>query len=254
MPSHSLFPRYSYPAHILLGVARDWLLLRHRSFRADSAACLAELIPPLKVSGREHIPSAGPCLLTFNHYFRPGYNAWWTTLAIASQLPMEAHFVMTDELTFPGKWYAPVGSRLSHWVLRRGAEVYGFTSMPPMPPREKDVAGRARSVREALSFADRAKDPVIGLAPEGGDMPGGRLADPPSGVGRFVFQLAGRGLKVIPVGVFEQAGCLWTGFGPAYALTVPKGISADERDRIVAKQVMENIAPLLPTHLRGEFQ
>jgi len=248
------YPSYHYPPKILLRLGRDWLLLRHRSFKSDAQACLSRMEPPSRVFGTENIPFSGPCLITFNHYYRPGFNAWWTTLAIASLLPMEARFIMTDELTFPGHWYAPLGSRLSHWVLRRGAQVYGFSSMPPMPPREKDVAARARSVREVLSFAERAKDPVICLAPEGGDMPGGRLADPPSGAGRFISLLESRGLALIPVGVFERDGCLWAGFGPAYRLAVSKGASAEERDQAVAKQVMQHIAPLLPIHLRGNFQ
>jgi 1-acyl-sn-glycerol-3-phosphate acyltransferase len=248
------FPHYSYPTYLLFNLVTDILFEGSRSFRADAGACLARLIPPLQVSGKENIPSSGPCLLTFNHYFREGFNAWWIALAVASQLLMEAHFVMTDELTFPGKWYAPVGMPLSHWALRRAAKVYGFTSMPPMPPREKDVAARARSIRAVLSFVGQTKNPVICLAPEGGDMPGGRLAYPPAGVGRFMLQLAGKGLKVVPVGVWEQDGYLCVHFGPAYALTAPDGISANEKDRAAAKKVMKNIALLLPSHLRGEFQ
>jgi 1-acyl-sn-glycerol-3-phosphate acyltransferase len=226
----------------------------HRSFREDAKACIARLVPPLQVFGKENIPPSGPCLLTFNHYSRPDFNAWWIGLAVASQLPMEAHFVMTGELTSPGKRYSPGGVPFSRWLLRRVAKVYGFTSMPPMPPREKDVDARARSVREVLSFAERTQNPVICLAPEGADMPGGRLTYPPSGAGRFMLQLAGKGLKVIPIGIWEQDGCLCVSFGPAYDLSVPSQMSSNEKDRAAAKAVMENIAWLLPSHLRGEFQ
>jgi len=253
-PSHSLFPQYSYPAFLINELAADVLFGRHRSFRADAAACIHRLSPPLQVYGKEYIPSDGPCLLTINHYSRPGFNAWWIALAVASQLPMDAHFVMTGELTSPGKRFSPGGMPLSRWVLRGVAKVYGFTSMPPMPPREKDVAARAQAVRAVLFFAERTKNPLICLAPEGADMPGGRLTFPPSGAGRFILQLAGKGLKVIPVGVWEQDGSLCVNFGLAYELTVPVEISADEKDRGAAKTVMNNIALLLPAHLRGEFQ
>lgn len=253
-PSHSLFPQYSYPALLVHELASDALFGRHRSFRADAVACIARLVPPLQVHGKENIPVSGPCLLTFNHYSCPGFNAWWIALAVASQLPMDAHFVMTGELTTPGKRYSPGGIPLNRWVLKRVAKAYGFTSMPPMPPREKDVEARARSVREVLSVAERTKNPVICLAPEGADMPGGRLTYPPSGAGRFMLQLAGKGLKVIPVGVWEQDGCLCVSFGAAYELSVPGQMSSDEKDRAAAKTVMENIARLLPSHLRGEFQ
>jgi 1-acyl-sn-glycerol-3-phosphate acyltransferase len=235
-------------------LAGNALFGEHRSFREDAIACIARLVPPLQVFGKENIPSNGPGLLTFNHYSRPDFNAWWIGLAVASQLPMEAHFVMTGELTSPGKRYSPGGMPFSRWLLRRVAKVYGFTSMPPMPPREKDVEARARSVREVLSFAERTKNPIIGLAPEGADMPGGLLTYPPSGAGRFMLQLAGKGLNVIPIGVWEQGGCLCVSFGPAYELSVPSQMSSDEKDRAAAKVVMENIARLLPSHLRGEFQ
>lgn len=253
-PSHSYFPSYSYPAFLLNELAGNVLFGGHRSFREDAIACIARLLPPLQVFGKENIPLNGPCLLTFNHYSRADFNAWWIGLAVASQLPMEAHFVMTGELTSPGSRYSPGGMPFSRWLLKRVAKVYGFTSMPPMPPREKDVDARARSVREVLSFAQRAKNPVIGLAPEGADMPGGRLTYPPSGAGRFMLQLAGKGLRVIPIGIWEQDGCLCVSFGPAYDLSVPSQMSSNEKDRAGAKAVMENIARLLPSHLRGEFQ
>jgi hypothetical protein len=248
------FPDYSYPDYLLINLFADVLFGRHRSFRADATACIARLRPPLQVSGKENIPSSGPCMLTFNHYSRSGFYAWWIGLAVASLLPMDAHFVMTDELTFPGKWYAPLGMPLSHWVLRRGAHVYGFTGMPPMPPREKDVEARARSVREVLSFVEHAENPVVCLAPEGGDMPGGRLAYPPPGVGRFMLQLAGNGLRVVPIGVWEQDDCLCVNAGPAYSLAAPDETESDGKDRAAAWMVMKNIAKLLPSHLRGEFQ
>jgi hypothetical protein len=252
-PSHSLFPQYSYPAFLINELASDALFGRHRSFREDAVACIARLAPPLQVLGKENIPSSGPCLLTFNHYSRPDFNAWWIALAVASQLPMDAHFIMTSELTTPGKRYSPGGMPLTRWVLKRVAEVYGFISMPPMPPREKDVEMRARAVREVLSYAERTKHPVICLAPEGADMPGGRLTYPPSGAGRFMLQLSGKGLKVVPVGVCEQDCCLCVRFGAAYALSVTGKMSSDEKDRAAAKVVMENIARLLPPHLHGEF-
>lgn len=252
-PSHSYFPSYSYPAYLLTELAGNGLFGGHRSFRKDAIACIERLVPPLLVIQKENIPSSGPSLLTFNHYSRPGFNAWWIGLAVASQLPMDAHFVMTGELTSPGKRYSPGGMPFSRWLLKRVAKVYGFTSMPPMPPREKDVEARARSVREVLSFAERTKDPVICLAPEGADMPGGRLTYPPSGAGRFMLQLAGKGLKLIPIGVWEQDGCLCTSFGPAYDLSVPRQMSSDEKDRAAAKAVMDNIARLLPRQFRGEF-
>lgn len=248
-----MYPRYSYPPRLIAALARDWLLVQRRSFRRDSMACIARLSPPLRVLGGENIPAAGPCVLTFNHYYRPGFKAWWIALAIAAAVPVDIHFVMTGALTFPGRWYARLGESVSRFVLRRGARLYAFTTMPPMPPRVRDVQARAASVRAVLDFVQRTERPVIGLAPEGGDSPDGRLTRPPSGLGRFVSLLAARGLRVHPIGVYEEEGAFCLRFGPGYLPRVPPGLSADEKDRAVAGIVMENIARLLPPTLRGDF-
>jgi hypothetical protein len=94
---------------------------------------------------------------------------------------------------------------------------------------------------------------AICLAPEGADQPGGRLSWPPVGVGRFILLLARKGLRLIPVGCWEEAGSLFLRFGRAYGLDAPDNLTADERDRRIAQIVMRKIASLLPLHLRGDF-
>lgn len=215
---------------------------------------MRRLKPALQILGQEHIPACGPCLLTVNHYARPGFGAWWIPLAISALVPVEVHWVTTGELTYPGKWYARLGQAVSRWVLRRVARVYGFTTMPPMPPREKDVAGRARSVRGVLEFVRTRPEAVVGLAPEGMDLPGGVLSMPSQGAGRFISLLAKAGLSIVPVGCYEEAGALCLRFGPAYQLQVPARMEADARDRLAAETVMQAIADQLPGCLRGEFQ
>jgi hypothetical protein len=226
---------------------------RIRSFRNDSLECLARLVPPLRVLAPENIPSCGPCLLTFNHYYRPGFNAWWMAMTLAAVVPEEIHFVMTGELTWEGRRFAPLGSAGSRWLLRRLAELYGFTRMPPMPPRQKDVALRARSVREVLRYAEEHPQAVIGLSPEGSDQPGGLLSRPAAGAGRFISHLAARGCPIIPVGIYEQSGELVILFGPQYRLAVDAGPRAEDVDRQAAQTVMAAIAACLPGQLRGEF-
>jgi 1-acyl-sn-glycerol-3-phosphate acyltransferase len=205
------------------------------------------------VLGGETIPQSGPCLVTFNHYYRPGFNAWWMSLALAATIPAEVHFVVTGELTYPGKWYAPLGRAGSRWLLKRFARIYGFTTMPPMPPRPQDVKARARSVRRVLAFARSHPRAVIGLAPEGGDQPGGLLNRTPAGAGRFILLLADLGFPLLPVGCFEDGGAFCLRFGEAYHLKIPDGLASKEKDIVAAKVVMQSIAPLLPERLRGEF-
>src|SRR5512137_950234 len=103
------FPRYSYPFGRDLSLAANVFFGGQRSFREDGLACIQRLKPPLQVFGGKNIPHGGPCLITFNHYYRPGFHAWWMALGIASLVPVEMHWVMTGELTFPGKWYARLG-------------------------------------------------------------------------------------------------------------------------------------------------
>jgi hypothetical protein len=248
------YPDYSYPARLAPGLIANVVFGGPRSFRRDGLACMEKLQPALRVLGSENVPQEGPCLFTFNHYYRPGFNAWWMSLALAATLPAEIHFVMTGELTFPGKWYAPLGMAGSRWLLKRFAHIYGFTSMPPMPPRPKDVSARAGSVRQVLAFARSHPQAMLGLAPEGGDQPGGLLNWPPSGAGRFILLLTDLGFPILPVGCFEDAGALCLHFGEAYQLKIPAGLASKEKDAAAAGCVMQKIAPLLPERLRGELR
>jgi hypothetical protein len=247
------YPVYSYPPSRLFLLAANVLFGGRRSFRLDGQACIGRLKPSLHLLGGGNIPHCGPCLLTFNHYYRPGFNAWWMALGIAATVPVEVHFVMTGELTYPGKWYAPLGMAGSRWLLQRFSKIYGFTSMPPMPPRPQDVRARSRSVRATLAYVKTHPQAVLGLAPEGGDQPGGVLNWPPAGSGRFILLLAQAGFPILPAGAFEEAGEFCLNFGEAYRLEIPAGLSSDEKDCAAAGLVMQRIAPLLPERLRGTF-
>ncbi len=252
------FPRYRYPTRVIVGLARDALLGRHRLFSEDARACIAHLHPPVRILGADHIPQHGPCVLTPNHYYRPGFASQWSALAISAFVPASVsasvHWVMTRELTFPGKWFAPFGMPISRLLLDRIARVYGFTTMPPMPPRPRDVAARAASVLRLLRFARHAEAPIIALAPEGGDQPAGILSMPPPGLGRFCLLLAAAGLRFVPVGVYECDGELTLNFNPAYDLDIPPHLPVVDQDRLAAYTIMTHIAALLPLSLRGNFE
>jgi hypothetical protein len=247
------YPRYSYPLRLAPGLIANVLFGGQRSFRRDGLACMGRINPPLWVFNPSNIPQGGPCLITFNHYYRPGFSAWWMALALTATVPVDIHFVMTGELTFPGKWYASLGMAGSRWLLKRFSSLYGFTVMPPMPPRPGDVEARARSVRAALAYARAHPRAILGLAPEGGDQPGGLVNWPPAGAGRFVYLLAELGFPILPVGCFEEAGEFCLRFGKPYRLQLPRGLGPDGKDRGAAQTVMSAIAAQLPERLRGEF-
>jgi len=245
--------RYQFPSQIVLSLAFDVLTGGKRSFRKDALACIGRLKPSLQVIGKENIPENGPCVVTVNHYHRPGFGAEWLALGISACVPREMHWIMTAEWTAPGKWYEPIKGMYSRWLLKRLAQVYGYTTMPPMPPRPGDVEARARSVRKVLEYVKEHPDAILGLAPEGADQVGGALSVPAPGVGRFGLLLAGTGSAFVPVGAYEADGVFCLHFGPAYRLNLPSGLSNDEKDRLAAEVMMKNIAVLLPEGLRGKF-
>ncbi len=227
--------------------------LPRRSFRRDALALAATFDPPFQVLGQEFIPTGGPCLLLSNHYYRPGFDAWQRTLAISAAVPVEIRWIITSALTYPGRlenWFL---GGLSRWYLARAARVYGFFGMPPMPPDPRDAAARAVAVRKVVAYVRQAPAAVIGLSPEGRDILECRLGWPPPGAGRFVLYLAKLGLRLVPLGGFEEGGRLWLHFGPDFKLEPPPGLPPDDLDCWASRQVMEHIARLLPERLRGEF-
>jgi len=247
------YPKYAYPRGLFPKIALDVVLLRRRNFRRDANACIENLQPCLRVLEKENTPQHGPCVITVNHYHREGFGAQWIALAIAAYVPVDMHWVMTGEFTYVGKWYESIGAFGSRLLLNRIATIYGFTTMPPMPPRAKDVETRASSVRAVLEYVRHADTPILGLAPEGYDPPGGVLTRPASGAGRFGLLLSNAGLKFIPVGAYEADGVFTIHFGEPYVLSVSRDLSPDEKDTQAAQLMMKNIAQLLPNHLRGEF-
>ena len=247
------YPRYSYPPGLFARAAWDLVLLHRRDLCQDAKACIDHLSVGLKVVGRENIPQQGGCVLTINHYHRPGLGAQWIALAATALVPLKIRWAVTGELMCQEKWYQAVGSRASRVFLRRLAALYGLISMPPMPPRPKDVAARAASVRAILEYVRQENDPVLGISPEGYNSPHGALARPAAGFGRFALLLSRAGMKFIPVGGYEEDGIFHLHFGTEYELSIPGDLSTEEKDEQAMEIIMRNIACLLPSHLQGEF-
>ena len=83
--SHPLtFPT---PTGTVMRAAASLVIGRSRRFGDDARREIATLKTPLKVTGQEYIPTAGPCLVTVNHYARPGFWAWWLAFAVSSVFP-----------------------------------------------------------------------------------------------------------------------------------------------------------------------
>jgi hypothetical protein len=188
-----------------------------------------------------------------NHYWSPGFRAWWIPMALTAALDADIHWVMTAAWTFPDPLRARLLTPLTRRLFRRVARTYGFTLMPPMPPSPREAGARAAAVRQVVRHAASRPGPEIGLVPEGGDSPDGGLAPPPPGVGRFISLLASRGLELLPAAVFEADGALCVRFGAPIRGPLDSGGSAEARDRAAADRIMGAIAACLPVSLRGAY-
>jgi hypothetical protein len=246
-------PRYPSLTPTALGISLSLLGGRRRSFRRDAQDYVRRLRPPLRVEGSPPPLSPAGRLILANHYWSPGFRAWWIPMALTAALDEDIHWVMTAAWTFPDPLRAGLLTPLTRRLFGRVARTYGFTVMPPMPPSPQEAAERAAAVREVVRYAASRPGPRIGLVPEGGDSPNGRLAPPPPGVGRFISLLAARGLDLLPAGVFEAEGALWVRFGTPILGPLDSRESPEARDRAAADRIMQAIAACLPDPLRGPY-
>jgi hypothetical protein len=181
--------QYALPRHLVVGSVWSALARRRRSFVSDAQQVMATVEPP-ELVGAENIPPRGPCLVTCNHYTRPGFGSWWLTLSItaavatcrAAGAECEIHWVMAEAWTYPDRWRSHLITPATRWAFRRVARTYDFVAMPPMPPRPHEVAARAAAVLRTIRLARGlvCRGGMVGLAPEDGDMADG-LSRPPRG-------------------------------------------------------------------------
>jgi 1-acyl-sn-glycerol-3-phosphate acyltransferase len=244
-------PEYRYPPTVTLPIFRDLLLGRRRSFVRDATA-LAQGVQRLRIIG--NIPlEVEPLLFLVNHYSRPGFQAWWTAIALGSAAGREMHWPVTSAWTFPDPLRSHLITPLSEWVLARFAHMYGLTLMPPIPPRPQDLAARADAVRRILRVA-RVSRPPMAMAPEGLDSPDGRLMRPPAGAGRLIAHLIDGGYTLVPVGAFEEGDIFCLNIGRPFRPQKSGAREPEVRDRAIADAVMLSISALLPEQLRGVYR
>jgi hypothetical protein len=206
------------------------------------------LKPKLDLIGIENLPINCGYAVLVNHYYRPGFRAWWIPLAISSVVPQEMHWIMAGAWTYPGKPNGKLLEQFSRILFKNVANVFHFTNMPPMPPRPFEVTERARTIRKVMRLVRDNPTLIHGLAPEGSDYPDGKMHLPPSGAGRFIGLLQAGGLQLVPAGIFETDR-LCLRIGTPFCLDMPRTKSADELDDYLRRQVYQAISVLLPDHL-----
>jgi hypothetical protein len=223
-----------------------------RSFLADAKALVADLDPPLRVIGQLPDLNRSSWLIAVNHNHGPDFNTWWMPLTLTTVMRREIHWIMTSKWRAVARYGMPWLTRLVAFLLRGAARCYGFTSMPPMPPLKIEAEARASAVRKVLKYVDSTPNAILGLAPEGRDSHRDELITPSPGVGRFVCQLAKRGMHLLPTGVFEDEGSLCLRIGDPMPLPDLQGTTG-ERDKQMSDTIMHAIAQCLPVETRGPY-
>jgi hypothetical protein len=221
------------------------LLMRgvHPAPIVDRSACM----PFLNQLERGEIERG--VMVTVNHYSAPDFQAWWRAISLSAEFPVEIHWLVAAGWRNSG-WR----TGLTRWLFPRGAKLFGFTAMPPMPPDPAETEQRAVAVRETLHFARSVAHPVIGITPEGADQPEGALGELPSGAGRFMLLISQSCPDILPVGVWKEDGIIHLNFGSPYRLQLEPGLGSQARDVQVGDMVMRKIAELLPVRLRGKYK
>jgi hypothetical protein len=239
------FPAYPSINPFAIRAIAARLSNRKRSLRADSLKLCGKLTPPIRYTGLENLPAGGPLLMTTNHYSRPGFNTAWIAIGISAALPVELTWVMSNEWLFEGNPFAFILRPAMRFVLRSLTLAYHFLPMPTMIPGFSTPQQRSSGVRQVIERLRTQPETVLGLTPEGMDIPGGGLGLPPAGAGKFILYLCQMGLPIMPVGVCEHNGCLEIRFGQVYSLTAQISSTPKDLDLAVRQQVMEPIRALL---------
>jgi hypothetical protein len=249
---YKAYPDYPLVNFTTLHMAWAFLIGRKRDFHTDAAKLISEIEPPLVVMGTFPSFSDEGSVIIVNHYCRPGFSAMWIGIAISAIIPYPVHWVMTSAWVYPDRFRSITITPLSRWFLRKIAHCYGFTLMPPMPPRPQDLQARASAVRASLRYAKSIPRPIIVIAPEGADNESGCLSTPPKGIGRLLYLFLEHGLGLLPCGLFEENGRLNLTFGDPLKPPIDD-LQRQDREQALVFIVMKAIATCLPERLRGPF-
>ena len=246
MPFHGPFPRYHFPARLQFEIIISMLLGKTRNFQDDAQVVLSSN-ETIKFSGRSFIPIRESFLLTLNHYSRPGFLIIWAAIAIAACLPQSSIWVMTRTWTNRGGGLDAIRTWLTSCLLLRLADIYGFVTMPPMPPVPEEQTERAIGIRKLMQAIRDHPEAALCLAPQGQDFPDGVLGAPPPGTGKLIILLSRHFEKILPVGVYEQDYRLVVNFGKPYRIS--EWVANEDPDERISWCVMRQIALCMPDGL-----
>ncbi len=193
---------------------------------------LFRLLTRMEITGAEHIPAEGGCLLVTNHI---------------SRLDTPALLVSAQRRIYPLAADKYKNFPVFNWLLNISEAIW---------------INRTEFDREALlkSIDVLKRGDVLGIAPEGTRSPSGTLQKAKSGV---TFLAARTGVPIVPVGITGTNTMLkdfsrlrrmriCVRFGEAFYLPKYGKLAADELDA-TTDLIMGRLAALLPPSHRGVY-
>ncbi len=246
---------------LALGVAWAFLAGRRRSLLADATRVVSLMDPPPRFENQQLVPPRDAFLLVANHFQSPQWWVGWSAAAISGAVAQaresgqgELHWTVISEW----RWFEVAGvwvpNPMTSLLFPRACQVWGLIAMPPRPG---EVAGRARALREMLSYLGlrpggqhRAPEPV-GLFPEGRAT--FALEEAMPGTGAFLHRISSLGVPLLPAGVHQQGDALKVVLGRPFLLGDPPAQWQGDLDGWARTEVMVAIGRLLPPPLWGVY-
>jgi 1-acyl-sn-glycerol-3-phosphate acyltransferase len=245
-------PDYRITLPVILRAVVYILVARPRSLGRDAGLAVHTAPSPPLIRGLDLVPEEGKLVIAANHYERPGLWMAWPALivsgAIRQRTGRAVHWIAIQE------WesFSLAGFEIPRdWIRRAFERAFATYGILAMAPEDASAAARATSMRAAVH--ELRAGHALGLMPEGTVGPTPELLPAREGAGAFMLLLGSSGARILPAGIYEQAGRLVVQFGEPFELKPPRDIAREARDRWASDRVMGAIRDLLPQALWGAY-